>query len=344
MPIFRSVAADTRRASTPVAALTAVLAPVLAAALGWAGPAGAESVEQFPSKPITIIAHTGPASSTDIFARELARAAEPILGQTIVVENRAGGGGATQMAALKRAQPDGYTVGVFTISHLTAWRTNLKGVYSWRDFDWVSLNQHDPYVLIVGADSPIKSIADLAARSKQSKVKIGGYGNVGSAHNIALNILAEAAGIDFDWVTYPGGSEGLSAVVGGHIDAYNSNPGPVLQLAEAGRVRVLGISAEERLPALPDTPTYREAGYDVDSEWEQLRGLYAPKGVPEPVLNKLGNAFIQAMKDPAFQAYLERSGQHAGTLVGADFAAFVEKQDARAGEWLERVGMAGQGR
>jgi len=100
----------------------------------------AQAKDAFPSKPITIIAHTGAGSSTDIFARELAKAAEPVFGQPVVVVNRPGGSGATQMALLREAKPDGYTLGVNTASHLTAMRTNLKGVYKWEDFSWITLN------------------------------------------------------------------------------------------------------------------------------------------------------------------------------------------------------------
>src|SRR5690606_29861275 len=125
------------------------------------------AADDFPNKPITIVVHTGAGSSTDIFARELAHGAGKIFGKPVVVVNRAGGSGATQMALIKSADPDGYTVGVNTASHLTAMETNLKGIYKWQDFSWITLNQLDPYITVVAADSPYKTMQDLVAAGKK---------------------------------------------------------------------------------------------------------------------------------------------------------------------------------
>jgi len=317
-----------------VAVTSALLVPGLVAK--------AQAAASFPDKPITIVVHTGPGSSTDIFARELAMAAEPVFGQPVVVVNRPGGSGATQMALLKEAKPDGYTVGVNTASHLTAMRTNLKDVYKWQDFSWITLNQLDPYITVVSADSPYKTLKDLfdAGKEAGASLKVGGFGTVGAAHNIAFNMLADEASTPFTWVSYTGGPQAMTALLGKHIDAVNTNPGPALQFAEAGRVRVLGILDDQRAGSLPDTPTYTEAGYKVDTTWKQIRGIYGPKDIPMDVQEKLAAGFFKAMEAPSFQKYMDVSAQIAGDKSTTEYTEFIDQMDQIGYEWLKKLGVA----
>ncbi|MVW72727.1 tripartite tricarboxylate transporter substrate binding protein [Bordetella sp. 15P40C-2] len=320
----------------PAAACTAlwILSPA-------ANTHAAEAAASFPTKPITIVVHTGPGSSTDIFARELAMAAEPVFGKPVVVVNRPGGSGATQMALLKEAKPDGYTVGVNTASHLTAMRTNLKDVYKWQDFSWITLNQLDPYITVVAADSPYKTLSDLVEAGKKpgTTLKVGGFGTVGAAHNIAFNMLAEKADMPMTWVSYTGGPQAMTALLGKHIDVVNTNPGPALQFAEAGRVRVLGILDDQRASSLPDTPTYKEAGYDVNTSWKQIRGIFGPKDIPMDIQEKLAAGFFKAMEAPSFQKYMETSAQIAGDKKTVEYAAFVDEMDQVGYKWLQQLGV-----
>lgn len=298
--------------------------------------------DAFPNKPITIVVHTGAGSSTDIFARELAQGAGKVFGKPVVVVNRPGGSGATQMAFIKSAAPDGYTVGVNTASHLTAMQTNLKGVYKWQDFSWITLNQLDPYITVVAADSPYKTLKDLVEAGKKDGVnlKVGGFGTVGAAHNIAFNLLADKAQMPFTWVSYTGGPQAMTALLGKHIDVVNTNPGPALQFAEAGRVRILGILDDKRADSLPQVPTYAEAGYPVDSSWKQIRGIFGPKQIPTEIQKKLADGFFKAMQTPAFQKYMKETAQIAGTQGPTEYPAFVEKMDGIGSDWLKKLGLA----
>lgn len=303
-------------------------------------PAQAESVDSFPSKPITIVAHTGAGSSTDLFARELALAAEEVFGQPVVVTNRPGGGGATQMAILSSAKPDGYTVGVTTATHVTAMLTNLKGTYSPDDFAWIVLSQLDPYILAVHADSPYQSLDDIVKAAKAgTNLKIGGYGAVGSAHNVHVNLFADAAGIPFTWVSYPGAGDATTAVLGKHIDVVSANPGGTLPFVEGKRVRVLGILNEERISSLPDVPTYAEAGYEVDTSWKQLRGIYGPKDIPMEIQEKLADGFFKAMQSPRFQAYMKQAALEQGTYGPKEFPEFIDSMGGTATKWLTKLGI-----
>ncbi len=302
--------------------------------------AHAESVDQFPSKPITIVAQTAAGSSTDLFARELAQAASEVLGQPIVVTNRPGGSGAAQMAVISSSAPDGYTVGVNTASHITAMLTNLKGMYKPSDFSWITLNQIDPFVLVVNANSPYKTVNEMVkAGIDGEKIRIGGYGSIGSAHNIAVNIFAETAKMPFTWVGYPGSGDAITAVLGNHIEAASSNPGGALPFVEGKRAKILAIANEKRIPSLPDVPTYAEAGYDVDTSWKQIRGIYGPKGIPLEIQKKLADAFFKAMQSPRFMEYMERSALVVGDLGPDKYPQFIDKMSVVAGKWLTELGL-----
>lgn len=297
--------------------------------------------QEFPSKPIRIVAHTSAGSATDLFARELAEAAAPVFGQPVVVVNRPGGGGATQMAVIRDAEPDGYTVGVNTATHVTSLLTTLKGQFNIDDFAWIIQSQTDPFVLAVSSNSPYKTLEDLvnAARSGE-KIKIGGYGAVGAAHNIAVNVFADAADMPFTWVNYPGAGDALTAALGNHVDAASGNPGGAMSFVEGGRMRILGIMNEERIESLPDVPTYVEAGYDVDTSWKQIRGLIGPKDIPMDIQQKLADGFFKAMESPRFKEYMKRSALVAGTYGPTEYPEFAERLSGIAQEWLDKLGVA----
>jgi tripartite-type tricarboxylate transporter receptor subunit TctC len=131
----------------------------------------------------------------------------------------------------------------------------------------------------------------------------------------------------FTWMPFDGGSEAVTAVLGGHVDVVNTNPGNVLQHVEAGQLRVLGVMNDKRIDVLPDVPTYKEAGYDVDTSWAQWRGIFAKKGIPQEVIDKLSDAFLKAIKEPEFQKYLKDTNQMDGSLGPAEFTAAVKKTD-----------------
>lgn len=296
--------------------------------------------DDFPAKPITIVAHTAAGSSTDLFARELAQAATPVFGKPVVVVNRPGGSGATQMALINSAEPDGYTIGVNTSSHITAMLTTLKDTYTPADFSWIALNQVDPYILAVHADSPYKSLKDLVEAAKAGeRVKIGGYGAEGAAHNIAVHILADKADMPVTWVSYPGSGDAATAVLGKHIDAVSINPGGTLAFVSAGRIRILAVMSESRVSSMPDVPTYAEAGYDVDTSWKQIRGLYGPKDIPEDIQKKLAEGFFKAMESPRFKEYMKRSALEAGDLGPGQYGSFIDESAKKTQEWLSKLGI-----
>lgn len=301
----------------------------------------AQAQDKFPTKPITIISHTAAGSPTDLMARQLGKAAEPLLGQPVVIENKPGGSGAMQVASLLSSPADGYTLAAVTPTQIGAWESTLKGKFNIDQFAWISRVEIDPYILVVQAESQWKTLKDFVdyAKKNPNKLRVGGYGSVGSGHNVAFNILAKAGGFQAVWMPYEGTNAAVTALLGGHIDAANSNPGQVAQQVEAGKLRILGIMAEKRLKDLADVPTYAEAGYPVDAGWSQFRGIFGRKGIPQTIQAQLSEVFIKAIKGPAFQDYLKKTHQEDGSMDLNAFTEFIKNQKKLTAQWYQELGI-----
>lgn len=287
-------------------------------------------IDTFPNKAITIIAHTGAGSATDVFARQLARAAEPIFNVPVVVINRPGGGGATQMAAVTQAKPDGYTLGVTTISHITAMHNDLKGVYSIDDFSWIVMAEKESFLLAVPENSPYKDLKDLVDAHQADSGKrltVGAFGSEGSAHNIAFNLFANKAGIDFTWVPFEGGTQSVAALLGNHIEVTNNSLGTLLPFYESGRINILGIYSDERSDVLPDVPTYAEFDLNPDVDWIQVRGLLGHKDIPMEIQQKLADGFSKAMNSDIYTDHLKKTNLTKADLGPEEFTDFVRKMN-----------------
>ncbi len=308
---------------------------------GLAAPGHAEDAASFPSKPIEILVQSGAGSASDIFARSLARAAEPLFGQPVVVVDRSGGSGTVQMAALKAARPDGYTLGTNTLSHFTNMLTTLKGSFAPSDFSWIAMLMQDPHVLMVRADSPSQTIQELVEQIKTTaggEITVGGYGSMGSTASVAMQMFADAAGFKINWVGYKATPEAMTALLGGHVDLAIANPGPVRQFADAGRLRVLTILGDREVDTFPGVPTAEGAGYPFDSGWQQIRGVYGPEGIPADIQNKLADTFIEASKTPEFQEYLQNIGGVPAAWDAEEYQARTKTIVSTAEAGLRSVG------
>jgi len=246
-----------------------------------------------------------------------------------------------QVASLLSSPADGYTLAAVTPTQIGAWESTLKGKFNIDQFAWISRVEIDPYILVVQAESQWKTLKDFVdyAKKNPNKLRVGGYGSVGSGHNVAFNILAKAGGFQAVWMPYEGTNAAVTALLGGHIDAANSNPGQVAQQVEAGKLRILGIMAEKRLKDLADVPTYAEAGYPVDAGWSQFRGIFGRKGIPQPIQVQLSEVFLKAIKSPSFQDYLKKTNQEDGSMDLAAFTEFVQGQRKLTAEWYQELGI-----
>lgn len=301
----------------------------------------ASAQESWASEPVNVVLHTKPGGGTDVFIRTLASALEPAIGQKIIVVNAPGGGGATQMSKIRAAKPDGLTLGVNTVTHVTNMLTNLKGTFSIDDFDWIALSQIDPILFFVRSDSELNSLKDLVeeAKNKNGQVNIGGFGPLGSMQSIGLSMLEDASGVKFNWVAHQSSPDIMTALLGGHIDVGIANLGPTVQYFESGRVKGLGVLGAKRLATLPDVPTFDEQGYDVDESWAQIRGVFGPKDMPEELKQKIADAIFEAMASDVYQKYARKAGVVDGDLGPKEYTAFIKKLNVTAESQLKKAGL-----
>ncbi|HVJ23303.1 MAG TPA: tripartite tricarboxylate transporter substrate binding protein, partial [Burkholderiales bacterium] len=276
--------------------------------LAFVAPA-AFAQESYPSKPITMIVPFPPGGVADIVGRPLAAQMEKTLKQPVVVMNRTGAGGAVGMAAVAKAAPDGYTIlmGLSSISIFpVSDRINGKTPsYEMKDFAPIALITADPTVLVVSADSPWKNLKEFVASAKAypGKINYSSSGVYGTLH-VSMEIFANAAGIKLFHVPYGGGGPALTALLGGQVHALASGPAPAVGQIKAGKMRALASWSSERLPLMPDVPTFKELGYDA--EFYIWSGVFAPAAIPTPVLDRLRAAVREAATSPEFKGAMEK--------------------------------------
>lgn len=245
------------------------------------------------------------------------------------------------MARVSHAKPDGLTLGINTMSHFTSMLTNLKGTFSVDDFSWVASTQEDPIIYFARADSDIKTIGDLVAKAKANsgKINVGGFGPVGSMQHLGTSMLEKAAGIKLNWVGFDSTPDIMTALLGGHVDVGVSNLGPTAPFFESKRIIGLGVLGETRLEGLPDLPTFGEQGFEVDTSWVQVRGLFGPKDMPLELQQQIADAFHEAMKAKSYQDYARNTGVVDSWMGPKEYNAFVRKVSDMAVKQLQAAGL-----
>jgi tripartite-type tricarboxylate transporter receptor subunit TctC len=314
-----------------------VISIALLAALPLAG--GAQ--EAYPSKPVTMIVPFPPGGVADIVGRPLANLMEKNLKQPVVVVNRTGAGGAVGMAAVAKAPPDGYTIlmGLSSISIFpVSDRINGKvPPYEMSDFAPIALVTADPTVLVVRADSPYKSVKEFveAAKKQPGKINYSSSGVYGTLH-VAMEIFANAAGIQLFHVPYQGGGPAVTALLGGQVEASAQGPAAVIGQVKGGKMRALASWGTERLKLLPDIPTFKELGYDA--EFYIWSGVFVPAATPQPIQQRLREAVRQAANDAEFRGAMDRVSTPVSYLDAPEFKKYWERDAARLKVALEKIG------
>ncbi|HVL73956.1 MAG TPA: tripartite tricarboxylate transporter substrate binding protein, partial [Beijerinckiaceae bacterium] len=272
----------------------------------------------------------------------IAAALEKILGRAVVVENRGGAGGAVGNAAVARAEPDGHTI-LMTLSSLAVLPEadrlfDRKPAYEVTQLAPVARVLADPTLLAVPAAAPWKTLKDLVedARRRPGEIPYGSSGPYGTLH-VAMEMFAAEAGIKLLHVPYRGAGPAVTGLLGGQIQALASAPGVLKPHVDAGTMRVLANWGAERVPAFPDLPTFRELGYP-NVEFYIWAGLFAPQGLPEPVMNRLREAMRQAMNDPEVRKIFENAGSPPAYQDAPEFAKFVEADSARLIAAVKKIG------
>ena len=259
-------------------------------------------------QPINMIVAYAPGGGTDLVARAIAPFIEKYLGDgaKITVINRTGAGGEIGFSALAAAAPDGYTIGFINTPNLITIPIERKTSYTWQGLDLLGNVVDDPGTFCVHNDSPVKSLADLAALAKAQpgKITVGSTG-VGSDDHLAMLFFERIAGVKMNHIPFKGSADVRNALAGRQIDVAAINVGEALQYAKGGTpLRILGQMTMARSALAPDTVTFKEQGYPI--ELASLRGMAAPKGLPAAVRERLARAIERAVADPAFKVQADK--------------------------------------
>jgi tripartite-type tricarboxylate transporter receptor subunit TctC len=288
---------------------TTVLIALAAAGITVAGHAVAQSPGAYPNRPIRLVLPASPGGPVDVIGRTMSAGLAETLGQQIVIDNRAGAGGIIGAEIVVNANPDGYTL-MFAHSGPLAIEAALHSKLSYspvKDFAPVSLVAASPYVLIVTAASPAKSVKDLVALARAQPGKIHfASGGIGTGLHMSGELLSHAAGIKMVHVPYKGAGPGMTALMGGEVDTMFNGISSALPHVKAGRLRALAVSTAQRSPLLPDLPTVAESGLKYEtSGWY---GLVAPARTPKAITGKLQAQLHKAMSTPEMKQRLASQG------------------------------------
>jgi len=269
--------------------------------------AGTAFGQGFPSRPITLVIPFPPGGSTDIVGRIAADGLAKALCEPVVVDNRGGAGGAIGAKAVADAPPDGYTLGVATVStHVVNPLVKSDLRYDpLKDFTFISQIAAVPDVLSVNPGVPARDLDELIALLKKNPGKMNaGSPGVGSLGHMRIETFKYAAKVDVVHVPYKGAGPALSGALAGQVQLLYDNLPSSLPHIKAGRLRALAVAAPSRVAALPEVPTFAEAGLAImnDGSWF---GLIAPAALPAPIAEKIHAALLQALKQPDVLARLE---------------------------------------
>lgn len=294
-----------------------LVALVVVAVMAIAVPAVAQD---FPTKPIELVIPYGPGGSHDLTARAVASVAHQYLGQPLLVVLKPGGGGAVGSQAVARAKPDGYTIMLGGSGPNTIFALVQKAPTGPEQFAAVARINYSSPLFAVRADAPWKTLRDVVDHMKKNPGKFH-FANSGpwGAADLPMRMAAKAGGVEYNNIPHDGGGPALLAVLGGHADATFGFTAQLLPQIGAGKMRALAVTDTKRLRDLPNVPTFREEGLDV--VFTMWRSVLAPKGTPQPILDKLEGAFRKISEDKSFQALIKQLGDEIQFQGGKEFEA-----------------------
>ena len=313
--------------------------PLLAAGAALL-PGLAARAQGFPTRPVTVLVPFVAGGPSDIVARAIALKLGQTLSQPVVAENRPGANGAVAARLLQRAAPDGHTllvgsIGVFAINQ--ALRPDI-GYDALTDFEPLMLAVTTPNVLAVHPSVPAKTVAELVTWLKANPGKMSySTSGVGSSDHLTMELFKLRTGTDIIHAPYQGGAAAATDLIAGNVQVTFQNMPTVSGHIQGGRIRALAITAEQRHPTLPDVPTMKETGIDdfVVTSWQAAN---APKGTPEPILEKLNAEMVKAMRAPDVSQRMEQIGF---TVEAGTREAYRAFQRAEVARWKQVIDQAG---
>lgn len=312
------------------------LLPAFTAALlmATAGSAGAQA---WPSKPIRLVVPYAAGGPADVIARLVAKKAGDTLGQTVIVENKAGAGGTIGIDAALKSTPDGYTWALTAQGPLAGMPNLMKAPYAIADIQYVTLVARGPAVVAVAKKVPADTLADLVklAKSRPGKLNYGSAGP-GTTPHIAGELFKQEAGIDMAHVPYKGAGPAITGLLGGEIEVAVVDLLNVLPHVAAGNLKVLAIASPNRVSQLPQVPTTKEAGLPnlvMDTSY----GVIAPAGIPADVQTRFREAIVAAVQSAELKEQMVKQGVVPLTTTAQDYKAAIQ---AESDKWKQVIAAA----
>ncbi len=297
--------------------------------------------QDFPNRPIKLVVPFPPGGPNDIIARVVGQRMQELLGQPVVVENRAGAGGVLGTDAVAKSPPDGYTIAITSAGALAISASLQEKVPydSTKDFRAVTLVAKVPELLVLATNVPAGSLPELLAlaKSKPGQLNFASSGS-GSMPHLAGELLRLEGKVDIVHVPYRGAAPAVNDILGGQVQMVFLDLPVLLPHVQAGKVKPIVVGSKERVPTLPDVPTTTEAGLPK-IEAENWYGMVAPAGTPDAVIGKLNKAAVDALRSPEVKDKLSAQG---AILVGdtpEEFAAYIKSEIKKWGDVVKSAGV-----
>jgi tripartite-type tricarboxylate transporter receptor subunit TctC len=293
----------------------------------------------YPSRPVRIVVAYPPGGAVDTIARKVAQKLSEQMGQQFVVENKPGASGTIGAREVASAEPDGYSL--LAIDNSYAMLPYVFAKLPWdhaNDLVPITVSAFSPIMVVVGEGSQFADLSGLLDYARQNPEKLTyGTGGKGSATHFAAEAFQQAAGVKLYHVPYKGAGDAVVGVISGQVDLITASPPSVMGNIRGGQMRALAISGTERVPALPDVPTFAEAGLPQYSvlNWS---GLAAPKGTPPEIIEKLQAGVAKALTEPDVKEFLASQGAEPGGMAPAAFGQLMREETDR---WREVAARAG---
>jgi len=294
-----------------------------------------------PTRPVEAVVHTGPGGGSDLLARAVALMIEKekLLPVRMQVVNKTGGGGAVAAAYLAEKKGETHTIGFFTGVWLTNPLTSAEAKVSLKDLTPVARLVLEPALIAVKADAPYKTLAEFvsAAKQKPGELKQSG-GSITSRDNVVRQQLQRAGGARWQFISFPGGGERIAALLGGHVNMMVIEPAEAGEHIRAGNMRVLAQVTDSRLPAFPNVPTLKEAGFNV-TPVPQVRGVVAPPGIPRENVAYWEGVFKKLTQTESWKKFLADNQFEDGYQNAADLTKFYEEFTGQMRGILQEAGI-----
>ncbi len=301
-----------------------------------ASPLAALAQEKYPSKPITWVCPYAAGGNADSRSRQVAKVMSTLLGQPIIVDNKAGAGGNIGTEVIARARPDGYTIGMGNFAPLAVNHALFKKLNfdPFTDIVPIALIERGPLVLMVRDDSPYRSVKDIVAAAKAAPGKLSyASGGIGGTHHLSAALFEHSAGIDMIHAPYKSGAAGATDLMSGQVHLMFEQMYSAMPAIKGGRLRALAITSKTRSPLLPDLPTMAEQGYPA-VEVLNWQGLVGPKGLPTEIVRQLNAACNKALQDADLREKIISQGNEVAAGTPEQFAALIK---AEAPRWAKVV-------